>query len=51
MKRKVDSVEQEDGSVYKIQCISGIALSTNDDIIIADNHIMAFTSDGEYKVG
>ena len=52
LKRKVESVRLEDNSMYKINCIAGIALSpNNDDIIIADNHLIAFSSDGDYKVG
>mgnify|MGYP001791488398 CR=1 FL=1 len=39
------------GDDYRVKHVAGITVSPHDDIIIADNHILAFDSTGQFKVG
>lgn len=50
LKRKIDEIENEEGIKYRFRYIAGVTVAPNDDIIVADNHILAFTPDGQFKV-
>lgn len=50
LKRKIDEIVNEEGVEYKFKYIAGVTVAPNDDIIVADNHIVAFTPEGRFKV-
>lgn len=43
-------IEDESGKKHHFKYIAGVAVAPNDDIIVADNRIIAFTADGLFKV-
>ncbi|KAF6038629.1 hypothetical protein EB796_003075 [Bugula neritina] len=49
LKKKVYKVLKEDGSTYVLRNVSGLTVAPNDDILVADNHIISFSPDGAFK--